>query len=187
MKYDTYKYASIKNICEYVSPELCKVLPAFHAITRCDTTSYFFRKNKASIFKKFMQLYSPYTKLLDNLGLHIHSAIDDVKEFIRAVVYNGNKSEEYVQTKVRLFQNLSSKTSQPTSPDPNSVEQCIKRAHLQTYYWVNCADSIIQPLLVEEYGWILENNEIKPRWFTGHQMPESLRRKGKLLCGRRCK
>ena len=36
------------------------------------------------------------------------------------------------------------------------------------------------PLLVEEYGWILENNEIKPRWFTGHQIPESLRRrKGK--------
>ena len=91
IKYDTYKYAAIKNICEYLSPELCKDLPAFHTITGCDTTSYFFRKNKASIFKKFMQLYSPYTKLLHNLGIDIHSAIDDVKEFIRAVVYNGNK------------------------------------------------------------------------------------------------
>ena len=50
-----------------------------------------------------MQLYSPCTKLLDNLGIDIHSAIDDVKEFIRAVVYNGNISEEYVQTRVRLF------------------------------------------------------------------------------------
>ena len=125
-----------------------------------------------------MQLYSPYTKLFDNPGIDTHSAIDDVKEFIRAVVYNGNISE--VQTSVRLVQNLSSTTSQCIPPHPNSVEHCIKRAHLQTYYWLNCADSIIQPLLVEEYGWILENNEIKPRWFTGHQIPESLRRrKGK--------
>ena len=51
MKYDTYKYASIKNICEYPSPELCKVLPAFHAITGCDATSYFFRKIKQAYFK----------------------------------------------------------------------------------------------------------------------------------------
>ena len=83
MKYDTHKYASIRKICEFLSPELCKILPAFHAITGCDTTSYFHRKNKATMFSKLMQLSSSHARLLDNLGIEIDKAIDDVKEFIR--------------------------------------------------------------------------------------------------------
>ena len=137
MKYDTHKYASIRKICEFLSPELCQILLAFHAITGCDTT-YFHRKNEAIMFSKLMQLSSSHARLLDNLGIEIDKAIDDVKEFIRTIVYSGNKSEGYVETRVRLFQNLVSKTSQSVPPDPDSAEQCI-RAH--------CAKPIVQPLL----------------------------------------
>ena len=181
MKYDTHRYASIRKICEVLSPELCQILPAFHAITGCDTTSYFHRKNKATMFSTLMQLSSSHAKLLDNLGIEIDKAIDDVKEFIRTIVYSGKKSEGYVETKVRVFQNLVSKTSQSIPPDPDSAEQCIKRAHLQTYYWLNCAKPIVLPLLFDENGWKFVDNELKPIWFTGYQMPPSLRRgrKGK--------
>ena len=67
MKYDTHKYASIRKICEFLSPELCQILPAFHAIT----TSYFHRKNKATMFSKSMQLSSSHARILDNLGIEI--------------------------------------------------------------------------------------------------------------------
>ena len=126
MKYDTHKYASIRKICEFLSPELCQILPAFHAITGGDTTPYFHRKIKATMFSKLIQLSSSHARLLDNLGIEIDKDIDDVKEFIRTIVYSGNKSEGY---RVRLFQNLVSKTSQSIPPDPDTAEQCIRRAH----------------------------------------------------------
>ena len=47
-----------------------------------------------------MQLSSSHAKLLDNLGIEIDKAIDDVKEFIRTIVYSGKKSEGYVETRV---------------------------------------------------------------------------------------
>ena len=130
MKYDTHKYASIRKICEFLSPELCQILPAFHATTGGDTTSYFHRKNKATMFSKLVQLSSSHARLLDNLGIEID----------RAIAYSGNKSEGY---RVRLFQYLVPETTQPIPPVPDSAEQCIRRAHLQTYYWLKCAKPIV--------------------------------------------
>ena len=50
-----------------------------------------------------------------------------------------------------------------------------------TYYWLNCAKPIALPLVFDENGWKFADNELKPIWFTGYQMPPSLRRgkKGK--------
>ena len=40
-----------------------------------------------------MQLSSSHARILDNLGIKIDKVIDDVKEFIRTIVYSGNKLE----------------------------------------------------------------------------------------------
>ena len=56
--------------------------------------------------------------------------MNSTKEFIRSVVYADESSENYVDTRVRIYNNLKRKTSIP--PYRNSVERAIKRAHLQT-------------------------------------------------------
>ena len=38
-KYEAEKYADIGLICDYLDEHLCLALPAFRAITGCDTTS----------------------------------------------------------------------------------------------------------------------------------------------------
>ena len=53
----------------------------------------FTEKINTTMFSKLMQLSSSHARLLDNLGIEIDKAIDDVKEFIRTIVYSANKSE----------------------------------------------------------------------------------------------
>ena len=119
-KYENEKYAEISKICEYLGPQICLVLPAFHALTGCDTTSYFFRAGKVRIFKKLISDPAK-CKLLLPLGQEKilgESDIESVKEFIRTVVYSGKEGENYVETRIRLYQNLKSKSSMPLPPIP---------------------------------------------------------------------
>ena len=53
-------------------------------------------------------------KLFDN---HMKSA----KEFLHSVVYAGVYSENYVDTRARIYKNLKRKTSMAIPPDPDSV------------------------------------------------------------------
>ena len=48
MKYDSNSFADISVICGHYGPEVCAMLPAFHAMTGCDQSSYFMRKGKSS-------------------------------------------------------------------------------------------------------------------------------------------
>ena len=53
-KYDTEIFAGTSVICDYVGRDLCFSLPAVRSLTRCDTTSYFFRTGKVRTFKKVL-------------------------------------------------------------------------------------------------------------------------------------
>lgn len=155
LKYENEKYANIRLICEAFGRELCLALPAFHALTGCDTTSYFFKAGKLRVFKKLMtnkskvQLLKPLGKerILETVD------IDGLKEFIRTVIYSGKENESYVETRIRLYQNLKSKSSMPLPPDPDSVLQVIKRAHHQTYLWLRCCERMVDRLPFEGNGW----------------------------------
>ena len=45
-KYNHDKYADIGVICQFLGNDLCQALPAIHAISGCDTTSYFYKAGK---------------------------------------------------------------------------------------------------------------------------------------------
>ena len=42
MKFDNNKYADIGKIQQFYGHDVTASLPTFHAITGCDTTSYFY-------------------------------------------------------------------------------------------------------------------------------------------------
>ena len=48
------KYADTEKVVEYLGNYVAKHLLQFHAITGCDTTSYFYRVGKISVFKKVL-------------------------------------------------------------------------------------------------------------------------------------
>ena len=173
MMYEHGKYADIGKIVEFFGNEICLALPAFHSLSGCDTTSYFFRVGKSRVFKKLQKSITKI-RLLEALGRKVYLDEDDfvnIKEFIRTVLYSGKIDEDYIDTRIRLYENLKVKSSMPLPPDPLSVIQVIKRAHLQAYTWYHCDSPIIQKLPLEDNGWTVEDDKIEPLWFIGSQLP----------------
>ncbi len=148
LKYDAEKYADTGVICDSFGSDICSVCSAFHAITGCDTTSYFYRTGKLRIFKKVL---ADKTKLglLESLEQDrklTEDGINNVREIVRSVIYSGKDNEDYVETRIRLYKSLKSKSSMSWPPDPDSVVQVIKRAHCQAYVWYHCRQRIINQL-----------------------------------------
>ena len=160
---------------------MCEVLPAFHAISGCDTTSYFFRIGKVTIFNKLVKRPDMLT-LLASLGKRDKmesSEMDLITEFIRTVIYNGAARENYIETRIRMYQSLERKTSMGILPDPDSIIQVIKRAHLQARVWYQYREQTMRHLPMSCMGWLVSEEEIQPLWFIGLQLPPSAASKRK--------
>ena len=180
MKYDNDKYVDIGKVFVYLGINMTENLLKFHSLTGCDSTSYFYRVGKIKLWKKLLK-NPEKIHLIDSLGLTKDLSINDVEncqKFIQTVMYNGKEQEGYIETRVRLYKNQSTKTSISLPPDPDSCKQAIKRAHCQSYYWNNCLQPIIDPINVEENGWEIKD-KIYPVWFTGPQLPPSCSKKKK--------
>ena len=99
--------------------------------------------------------------------------MESAKELIRLVVYAGESSESYADTRVRIYKNLKRKTSMTIPPDPDSGEFAIKWARFQKFTWLRCCEENVQALDPEESGWKLKAGGLKPLWFDGDQFPSS--------------
>ena len=55
MKIDHEKFVDIGKIYDFLGENISELLPHVHAITGCDTTSFFFGGGKVRIFKKFIR------------------------------------------------------------------------------------------------------------------------------------
>ena len=48
---------------------------------------------------------------------------------------------------------MKSKSSSSIPPDPDSVEQAIRRANYQVFHWVRCCEVNIETVSFENHGW----------------------------------
>ena len=64
-------FIDIKIICNFFENDICQILPGFHSITGCDTTSYPFGVGKISPYKNMRRLSKRH--FLQDLGKNIDS------------------------------------------------------------------------------------------------------------------
>ena len=64
---------------------------------------------------------------------------------------------------------MKTKISQSLTRHENSILQAIKCTHYQVYYWSRENEAIISDTLLQDNGWIIdnENGEVRPLWLTG--------------------
>ena len=94
--------------------------------------------------------------LLNHLGNEEYPSeitLNNVKEFIRIVLYNGKVTESYTDTRITKYKSLAIKTSAAIPPDQDSILQVILRAHLQVFKWKRCTQLEIKSLPYERFGW----------------------------------
>ena len=176
---DKETYVDIQDIRSHFGDEICAILPAYHSITGCDTTSYPSNVGKIRPFKKMMTNKSMH--LLQNLGKDENSFKDvsDALIFYHTVMYSGKPSETITETRVRMFQSQKDKSSVNLISDEASIIQHLLRADLQTYIWKQCTLQYITLPSVEGRGWYEAEGLILPVWFQGDQLPPSLSRSKK--------
>jgi uncharacterized LabA/DUF88 family protein len=140
----------------FSSSELRKHLVAFHSLTGCDTTSYFYGISKKSSLCVFRDNY----ELLEGLGEGelTDQKIKECEKFI-CKLYN-----QEAETTDAVRNVLFGKSKSPENMPPTSDALCmhIKRAHYQALIWRQA--NICKPLLPcpTEMGWKLDDGCLVP-------------------------
>ena len=144
------KYLPIHTIRERLKNSVCKIetiLP-FHAITGCDTVSFFAGHSKKTAWKAFAH----HQKLLESLG---DGNLDDttvksVEKFISRV-YKATNAEGCNEARAALFSRCRSPEALP--PTSDAARWHIARAHFQAMVWRQAHETNPTLPLPESVGW----------------------------------
>lgn len=185
MQIDRERYVDIGAVCKAYGKEVCDVLPAYHSLTGCDTTSYPYKVGKVKPFKKLVAQNKSI--LLSSVGNFPNSLqqSENMLTFMQTVMYPGKEGEDYVDTRIRLYDQQKVKSSLSLLPDKHSSYEHLKRSNLQTYIWRQCLKQNIDYPPPEDNGWQQSDDGLVPVWFSCSQFPPSLhrRRRGKSKSG----
>eukprot|EP00112_Aurelia_sp_Birch-Aquarium-sp1_P004164 Seg1472.14 transcript_id=Seg1472.14/GoldUCD/mRNA.D3Y31 product="hypothetical protein" protein_id=Seg1472.14/GoldUCD/D3Y31 len=148
-----------------------------HAITGCDTTAYKYNIGKFKVMKKITRS-KQQCALIQDIGRNeslSQRVMADTKTFVQTVMYSGKPQEGYVETRIRIYQNLKTKSSAAVPADPKSIWEDLQRVNLTCFIWLRCLDATVtRP--DPNAGWYYEKslNRLMPKWLTGEQLPPSL-------------
>ena len=129
---------STHTIVQKWGDESCLSLPAFHALTDCDTTSSFHRIGKRSAFKCLLKHLKDVPHLR-HLGCQPVSDnyYRDVENFV-ASLYSQKFESDKSLSRVRYMQVMTTdKSTASLPPTSDALRQHVKRAHLQSAIWCN--------------------------------------------------
>lgn len=157
--------------------DTANVLPAYHSITGCDTTSYPYKVGKVRPFKKMVEQNK--FALLTSMGTLPISFqhLENMFTFMQTVMYPGKDGEDYVETRIRMYDKQKIKSSLGLLPDKHSSQEHLKRANLQVYIWKQCLNQHIDYPTTERNGWQQTEDGFVLVWFSSSQFPPSLCRK----------
>eukprot|EP00795_Rhopilema_esculentum_P003494 gene3494-1875_t len=156
----------IGSVSKEYGSDVCNVLPAYHSITGCDTTSYPYGIGKIKPFKKMLSHNK--VNLLSKFGDSLASVEDlnDARIFMQTILYAGKSEESLIQTRSKMFEKQKTKSSLQLLPDPNSLDQHLKRADLQTFIWRKCLLHNVNYVSAEGRGWVSTEDGPKPLWLA---------------------
>ena len=134
---DGITYHDVKSLANHLGENVCKIMPAFHALTGCDYTAPFYGRSKYTIFKK-MQKDRNAEIMLSSLNTE-RVNVPEVIEFILHIAYNRPKSEKTAAqcryTTAIKINRIGKKTFKDTRripPDESTLKMNIMRANYVT-------------------------------------------------------
>ncbi|KAK3107392.1 hypothetical protein FSP39_013623 [Pinctada imbricata] len=178
---------NINETAKQFNDDILKALPAFHAFTGCDSTSFFVGRGKKTTWAKLMANRQFVDTFLD-LGSESFASktLVNLEKFV-CLMY-GKKDSEVNKLRYNMFLDKfscgsgSSPLSTKNGVDLSSLPPCrsslrlhIKRARYQSLIW-NCAN-IANPSLPDPpgQGWTIDNNgRLVIQWIDGQMLPQEL-------------
>ena len=136
---------------EYLGTDVGTKHPQIYAVTGCDTTSFLHAAGKlflkTALIEK-LRLLNPTSgscKVSD-------TAVKDVKKFIQTICYSGKEEESLTETKVRLYEQMKTKTRLSLPLHGKSMLHAIKNIHYEIYDGSRVDEAIISDYLLKDNG-----------------------------------
>ena len=173
---DHLRYVPVHRLSVKLGQKLCRCLPAFHALTGCDTTSALAGVSK----KKAWERLSRNKVHQDNLGLVGQSAaLDDLSratcEAFICDLYPAVKKQTSSADELRYVMFCQKRhKSELLPPTSDSVLQHARRVSYQAFIWRNALVAKPHIPSPEGNGWEKINGILQPCYMTKAAAPSSL-------------
>lgn len=172
-----------------IGPSKCAALPAFHALTGCDTVSYLYGKGKKSAWSTWTS-YPQLTEALLNLQHASHAVhkptLSVLERFIVLLYDRTSDCTDLDSSRKQLFTKRN-RTLEHLPPTSNAFEQHVKRTVFQsTHCWSYCLKQhmpVIDPGL---WGWNRQDDRWMPVWMTIPEVSEMCRELIHCCCKKAC-
>ena len=170
---DKMRYISVHVVCNHFGASVCKLLPAFHCITGCDSTSSFSGVGKKSALKV---LNSHKNDLMNLCDFGEHPTLYDehdviVQDAIKFVSWLYDPTFQAItninQLRYRMFCQKKV-ASEKLPPTHDALLNHLKRANYQTYIWKNATTPVLNMPSPIGNGWKLGHDGL----ITQHLMNE---------------
>ena len=178
------RYLPIHNITQSsLSREQCEALPFFHAVTGCDTVSFFAGKGKKTAFqawKSFPDVTSVFQLLSSPKESISEEEMEKIERFI-IIMYSRTCPLSNINDARQAIFAQGTKTIDHIPPTQASLVQHIRRATYQAgHVWGQSLVSVQQLPLPSQWGW-QNNGRWIPTWST---LPEASKACNELVhCG----
>jgi len=142
--------------------EVRDVMPAYHSLTQPP-----YKVGKVKPFKK-MVAHNKFS-LLSSAGILLSSLQQrkNMLTYMQTVMYPGKDDEDYVETRIRMYDLQKVKSSLSLLPDKHSS---VKRSNFQACIWKQCVNQYIDYPPPEDNGWQESDDDgLVPLWFSCQQ------------------
>ena len=153
---------------------LCKALPAFHALTGCDSTSALQGIGKASAWR-VINKDNEFKEQLSHFGEDpvVSNGSRHSSEAFICSLYHGGRFTKADDVRYFLFCQKNKK-SEELPPTCESLAHHIKRANFQTYIWNKALVAMQNLPSPDGHGWTMEGNSLVPVLMTKEHAPKSI-------------
>ena len=171
---DRLRYIPTHKIAAGVGPLMCKGLPAFHALTRCDSTSALSRVGKKKAWKIIVN-----SKVHQQHCVGQSPDVDSVtarkaEAFICGLYNVSNRIPTSADEACYVLFRQKAQSNLQLPPTSDSLLQHIKRANYQVYVWRKALVPRQDLPTPAGNGWTIQGNSLFPQLMTKPPAPESI-------------
>lgn len=185
------RYLSIHAIAASFTRQQCEGLPFFHALTGCDTVSYFSGKGKKTAlltWRSYPQATEVFRSLSSPQAVINEEQFRLLERFV-VIMYSRTSPHDNVCNARKAMFSQGTKSIENIPPTQAALEQHVKRAHFQAgHVWGRSLVPLQELPSAADWGWHQTADEgWKPTWTS---LPEASKACSELIrcgCKRACR